>query len=99
MTKIKAGFKNKINKMKKRYNEISVILYIKTNILFFSFVIINVLNSWLLRIVTMGSLFNIKSIITDLAFVLLIGSFAYLFKPKKQIKLFDFGQLTNKPND
>ena len=87
MSKIKKGISNKISKIRKRYNEISFVLYAKTNILFFSFVAINVINSWLLRIVTMGSLFNIKAIITDLAFVLLIGSFAYLLKPKKQINL------------
>ena len=87
MSKIKKGILNKIARIKKRYNEISVLLYIKTNILFFSFILINVINSWLLRIVTMGNLFNIKAIITDLAFVLLVGSFAYLLKPKKQIKI------------
>ena len=87
MAKVKKGFKHIYNKIRNRLNEISVILYIKTNILFISFVLINLFNSWLLRIVTMGSLFNIKAIITDLAFILLIGAFAYLLKPKKQINV------------
>ena len=87
MCNIKNKIINKVSKIKKRYSEISFILYIKTNVLFFSYVIINVINSWILRVVTMGSLFNIKAIITDLAFVLLVGSFAYLLKPRKQIKV------------
>ena len=87
MSKIKKGIVNKINRIKKRLSEISVLLYIKTNVLFISFVVINLINSWLLRLVTMGNIFDIKAIITDLAFVLLIGSFAYLLKPKKQIKV------------
>ena len=87
MSKIKKGILNKILKIRKSFNEISVILYIKTNILFFSFILINVINSWLLRIVTIGDLFNIKAIITDLAFVLLVGSFAYLLRPRKQINV------------
>jgi len=79
------------NKIKKRFKEISMIKYIKTNILFLTYVLINVLSSWLLRIVTMGNLLSVKAIISDLAFVILLGSFAYLLKPKKQfIMLFLF---------
>lgn len=87
MDKIKKVFIKIYKKIKNRLNEISVLLYIKTNILFISYVLINLVNSWLLRIVTMGNYFSIKAIITDLAFILLIGSFAYLVKPKKQFKI------------
>lgn len=76
-----------IEKIKKRYDEISVLRYIKTNILFITYVLVNLIASWLLRFVTMGSIFSIKGIISDLAFILLLGSFAYLLKPKKQIRL------------
>ena len=74
-------------KIKNRYKQISLKLYIKTNILFLTYVLVNLIASWLLRIVTMGTLFNIKAIITDLAFILIVGSFAYLLKPKKQIRI------------
>lgn len=84
-------FKNFINKtylkINKRLKEISVWRYIKTNILFITFVLVNVINSWLLRVVTMGDFFSIKGIISDLTFVLLTGAFAYLLKPKNQIKV------------
>lgn len=85
--KITSFIKNTYLKIKNRLSEISLLLYIKTNILFISFVLINLINSWLLRIVTMGNLFSFKAIISDLAFILFVGSFAYLLKPKSQIKV------------
>lgn len=74
-------------KIKRRFKEISVITYIKTNVLFITYVLINLINSWLLRIVTMGNLFSFKGIVSDLAFILVTGAFAYLLKPKKQIRV------------
>lgn len=74
-------------KILRRFKEISLLLYIKTNVLFITYVLINLINSWLLRIVTMGNMFSFKGIISDLAFILITGSFAYLLKPKKQIKV------------
>ena len=71
-------------KAKKRYEEISFVRYIKTNILFVTYVLVNLSASWLLRIVTMGSLFNPLAIISDLAFILVTGCFAYLLKSRKQ---------------
>ena len=79
--------KKVVSKIKKRLSEISVLLYIKTNILFITYVLVNLFASWLLRIVTMGNLFSFKGIISDLAFILVVGSFAYLLKPKKQIRI------------
>lgn len=87
MRKIKDLLLNVYMKFRNRLKEISVFLYIKTNILFITFVVINLLNSWLLRIVTMGNYFSIKAIISDLAFILVVGSFAYLVKPKKQFRI------------
>lgn len=84
---IKEKINNFIKKTKKRFGEISIILYIKTNILFITYVLVNFLASWLLRIVTMGSIFDFKAIITDLSFIGLVGSFAYLLKPRKQIRI------------
>ena len=85
--KIKNMFIKTYNKIKNRIKQISILLYVKTNILFITYVIINLFNSWLLRIVTMGNLFSIKAMISDLAFILIIGSFAYLVKPKKQFRI------------
>ena len=87
MKKIKKLFNKTYLKIKQRIKEISVILYIKTNILFITFVLVNLINSWLLRVVTMGDLFSFKATISDLAFILIVGSFAYLLKPKKQIRV------------
>ncbi len=86
MNKCKKNFLQYINKLKSRLKEISIKLYIKTNILFITYVIINLINSMLLRIVTMGSYFSVKAIISDLVFILLFGSLAYLLKPKNQIR-------------
>lgn len=75
------------DKIINKFRNISFILYIKTNVLFITFVLINLINSWLLRIVTMGNYFSIKAMIADLAFILVVGSFAYLVKPKKQFRI------------
>ncbi len=75
------------DKIINKFRNISFILYIKTNVLFITFVLINLINSWLLRIVTMGNYFSIKAMIADLAFILVVGSFAYLVKPKKQFRV------------
>ena len=87
MDKLKKEFKKLVNKIKIRYKEISILRYVKTNILFISYVLINLINSWLLRIVTMENLFSFKAIISDLAFIFIFGAFAYLLKPKKQFKV------------
>lgn len=85
--KMKKFFKNFFRKAKLRLAEISILRYIKTNVLFITFVLINLINSWLLRIVTMGDYFSFQAIISDLAFILVVGSIAYLLKPAKQIKV------------
>lgn len=85
--KVKDFFKKTYSKILTRFKEISLVLYIKTNVLFITYVLINLINSWLLRIVTMGNLFSFKGMVSDLAFILVVGSFAYLLKPKKQIRV------------
>lgn len=87
MGKIKNFFIKAYKLLIKRIKEISLITYIKTNILFISYVLINLINSWLLRIVTMGNYFSFPAIISDLAIIFVLGSFAYLLKPKKQIRI------------
>ena len=59
--------------------------YCKNNVLFLTFVIASVINSFLLRALTVKNYFDIRPIIADAAMVILIGSIGYLFKPKKRI--------------
>lgn len=62
--------------------------YAKTNILFLTFVITSLINALLLRAVTVKNVLDISPILADLAVILLIGSFGYVFKPKKQFRYF-----------
>lgn len=62
--------------------------YAKTNVLFFTFVIASVINSSLLRFLTVKNYFEISAILGDLVVVLVIGSFGYLLKPKNQFKYY-----------
>ncbi len=62
--------------------------YRKNNVLFLTYVFVCVVNSTLLRFLTMHTVENylsIKPIIADLSIVLLVGAFGYLVKPKKRI--------------
>jgi len=80
--------------MKKRIKEFLSLFkinsknYLKTNILFMTFVTTSVANSCLLRFLTVKNYFDIKPIIADLAVVLIIGSLGYFIKPKHQFKYF-----------
>ena len=80
MKKIKEIF----NKLKTKFININYKEYIHTNKQFFAFVICNLINATLLRFFTVKNYFGIKPIIADLAIILIIGSFVYLFKAKKQ---------------
>lgn len=62
--------------------------YISTNILFMTFVATSLINAYLIRFFTVKNYFNIKPIIADLAVILIIGAFGYLFKPKHQFKYY-----------
>lgn len=62
--------------------------YMKTNILFFTFVLTSVLNGMLLRFLTVKNYFELKPILGDLIVVLVIGAFGYFIKPKHQFKYF-----------
>lgn len=62
--------------------------YIKTNILFFTFVLTSVINASLLRFFTVKNYFDIRPMIADLGVVLIIGAFGYFFKPKHQFKYY-----------
>ncbi len=66
----------------------SIIEYVATNRLFLSYVIISLLGLLLIRKFTIGNMFSLETFIVDLALVLIIGSFGYLIKPKKQFRYF-----------
>ena len=67
--------------------------YCKNNVLFLTFVSASIINGFLLRSLTVKNYFDIRPIIADAAMVILIGSFSYLFKPKKRFFYFLFWSL------
>lgn len=62
--------------------------YLKTNILFMTFIISSFINASLVRFFTVKNYFDIKPMIADLAVLLIIGAFGYFIKPKHQFKYF-----------
>ncbi len=56
--------------------------YAATNILFITFIITSLINAMLVRHFTVNNFLAIKPLIADLVVILIIGSFAYFFKPK-----------------
>ncbi len=65
-----------------------IVKYIYTNRLFLSYFILALCGTIIIREVTVGGPFNYKPLLCDIGFILLIGSFGYLFKPKNQFKYF-----------
>ena len=59
--------------------------YTKTNILFLTFVLSNLINGCLLRFFTVRNYFELRPLIADITFLVLVGAFAYLFKSGKRI--------------
>lgn len=87
--KINSIFNNLVQYFKKVKNEHLVRAYIKENPLFITYVLINVLNSTLLRFFTITSIENylsIKPILADLAVVIILGSLGFLFKSKARYR-------------
>ncbi len=76
--------------MKDRFKKIisKIGIYLKTNKLFFVFVLTSVGNATLLRFLTVQNYFEIKPLLADTGAVLLIGAFGYFFKPKNQFKYY-----------
>lgn len=60
--------------------------FVENNVLFTFFVVSCIINSFLLRAITVKNTFDISPILADSAFVLIAASFAYLFKPKNRFK-------------
>lgn len=81
MTKMKAAIKKILTIISKfDYKQ-----YAKTNILFFSAVGSLLVNTIILRVMTVGNFFEIKPILADLGMILILMAPAYLLKPRKQI--------------
>ena len=95
MNRIKFKCKKYLKKAKKQLRLIKenhlIDKYIKGNALFIAFIVVNVLNATLLRFFCIHSLSNylsLRAIISDAMVVVLIGAFAYLFKPKNRFTYF-----------
>ena len=71
-------------KTKKKSVTNNIKMFVKNNILFISYILLSVITETFLRISTVGGHFYIKALYADLAVVLLLGSFGYLFKPKNR---------------
>ena len=78
--------KKKVKKIIKKIKTFDYRHYLKTNILFVTYIVTNLINATLLRYFTVHNYFAIKPVLADLAFILLLGSFVYLFKPKNRFK-------------
>ncbi len=64
-----------------------VIKYIKTNILFFTFLLTSIISASLVRIFTLKA-FDISPMLADTGFILIVGAIGYFIKPKHQFKYF-----------
>lgn len=76
-----------IKQIKKIKEEHLIKEFFKHNVLFITFVLTCIINSTLLRFFTMPTVENylsFKPILADLGIILLLGSFAYLFKNKNR---------------
>ena len=62
--------------------------YIKTNVLFFTFIISTLINGMIVRQFSVGNMFSYDPIMADLAFILIVASFGYFITPKNQFKYF-----------
>ena len=94
MSKITTNKKIDINKIKKTSKQyinkfkFNSKIYLKTNVLFASFVLSSLLNASLVRYFTVKNYFDIKPIIADLAVIIIIGAFGYFIRPKHQFKYY-----------
>ena len=72
------------NIIKKIY--LSIIDYIISNRLFLSYVVLAFSSTLIVRYATIGDVFMLVSMLIDMGVILVLGSFAYLLKPKNQFK-------------
>ena len=65
-----------------------VMSYIFTNRLFLTFVLFSLIETIIIRANTIRGVFDYKPFISDLALIIIIGSFGYLIKPNNRFKYF-----------
>lgn len=86
---IKKGWKKIKDYLKRIREEHLIRTYIKENPLFITYILVNVINSTMLRFFTIHTLQNyigIKPIIADLSVIIILGSFGFLLKPKSRYR-------------
>ena len=66
----------------------SMVSYFMTNKLFVSYIVLALIGTVIARFFSFGHTFFLKAHVTDLALILLIGLFGYLFKPKNRYKYY-----------
>ncbi len=71
------------NKIMKKISD-----YCKTNVLFLTFVITSIINELLIRSFSVKNPLELKPLLADIAVILIIASFGYLFKPKNRFKYY-----------
>jgi lipoteichoic acid synthase len=79
--------KKETSKFYKKFKKFSK-NYMKTNLLFGTFLTTSIINVTLLRFFTVSNYFDLNPIIADIAIIIIIGSFGYYIKPKHQFKYF-----------
>lgn len=62
--------------------------YFSTNVLFLTYVFTSIFIGFLLRYFTIGNVSEIKALVCDFTIAILLGSFGYLIKPKRQFIYF-----------
>lgn len=62
--------------------------YFATNRLFLLYVVFALIETMLIRHFTLGNAFDYEPFICDLALIVIIGSFGYFFKPRKQFQYY-----------
>ena len=83
-------FKMYLKKILNKIKNVDYKSYFKTSIIFFTFIITNLINSSILRMMTVKNYFDYKPILGDLAFLVIIGSIGYIFKTKKRFRYYFF---------
>lgn len=81
--KKKVDFNSLCKKISKLFKK-----YFSTNILFLTYTISSLFNGFLLRLLTLGNISDLRAFICDFIVIIVLGSFGYLIKPKHQFKYF-----------
>lgn len=87
---MKHSLKKAKDKVVKTFNKLRIFIttYVKTNIVFLSYVMVCLFNSTMLRYYTTDAFWNIKPFLADLAIIVLVGSIGYFIKPRKRFTYF-----------